>query len=154
MRNHSMQTIGIVAGLAIVVAIGVWWPTAGAAAAKDSPDFVLNVTSGQEDLHAVTMALQLAGHALHAERDVTVFLNVRAPALAHKNLSDKVAFHGNPPIQKMLTNVMSRGARIIVCPACATVMGVAEGDLLPGVQLASRELLFGQLGPDAVVFSY
>jgi predicted peroxiredoxin len=149
-----MRTVGIVVGMAVLFSVGVVWPTAGVAAAKDSPDLVLNVTSGQEDLHAVTMALQLAGHGLNAGREVTLFLNVRAPALARKDLSDKVAFHGNPPLQKMLTDLMARGARIIVCPACATVMGVSETDLLPGVKLATREALFDRLGPDAVVFSY
>ncbi|UCH84707.1 MAG: hypothetical protein JSW50_03155, partial [Candidatus Latescibacterota bacterium] len=34
-------------------------------------------SSGIEDTHAVTMALQLAGHALDDERKVVLFFNVR-----------------------------------------------------------------------------
>jgi hypothetical protein len=34
------------------------------------------------------------------------------------------------------------------------VVGVDEADLVPGIQLASRDRLFGNLGPESVVFSY
>lgn len=155
MSNQSVRALGFVAVVVLAAVGGTWLhggPEAPPAATK--PSFVLNITSGQEDLHAVTMALQLAGHALNDGRDVTLFLNVRAPVLARKDLPETVVFKDNPPVRKMLADLMQRGARVLACPACMKVMGVGDDDLAPGIQKATRELLFGQLGPDAAVFSY
>ena len=53
-------------------------PVARPAAPKlGNPTVVFNVTSGKKDLHAVTMALQLAGHSMAVKRRVLLFFNVR-----------------------------------------------------------------------------
>ncbi len=120
----------------------------------DKPAIVLNVTSGREDVHAVTMALQLAGHGLDDGRPVVVFLNVRAVDFARRDLSEAIAFDGNPPVKKMISALMGRGARVLVCPHCAKALGVGEDDIIDGAQMATRESLFGSLGAGAAVFSY
>lgn len=154
MNNVSLKALGLVAvvALAVVLTPALRSATADQAAAK--PSFVLNITSGSEDLHSVTMALQLAGHALDDGRDVSLFFNVRGPELARADLSEKVAFHGNPPIRKMIASLQERGATVIACPHCMEVLGVTADDLLPGARVATRELLFGKLPPGAVVFTY
>lgn len=154
MQNNSTRTIAFVAAIALAASGGALLRDAYALQAQSKPSFMLNITSGKEDLHKVTMALQLAGHALDDGRDVTLFLNVRAPEFAHKNLSDTFVLRDNPPIKQMIADLMTRGAHVVVCPHCAEVMGVTEADLIPGAKLASRERLFGKLGPDAVVFTY
>ncbi len=124
------------------------------AAADDKPVLLINLTSGKEDLHAVTMGLQLAGHGLAAERDVVLFMNVRASELARKDLTPSLIFSDNPPVKQMLADLMAKGVHVYVCPACAKAIGVTEADIVPGAKMATRELLFGKLGPDAVVFTY
>jgi hypothetical protein len=64
-----------------------------------------------------------------------------------------LAFHGNS-FREILGRIMEGGGRVIVCPECAALMGVSEEDLLPGVELADREKLFGPLNSRSVVFSY
>jgi hypothetical protein len=54
----------------------------------------------------------------------------------------------------MIGKIMQRGGVVLCCPSCMQVLGVAESDLVPGVELASREGLFGKLTADSVVFSY
>ena len=115
---------------------------------------VLNITSGVDDLHAVTMALQLAGHALADGRTAVLFLNVRAPELARKDFSPTLAFRDNPPIKTMLADLVERGAKVLVCPHCMKVQGLTEADLIPSAAVATRESLFGSLGPNTHVFSY
>jgi len=67
----------LVAGL---VALSLW--SIGCAGAQKTdvstaPTLVLNITSGQDNAHALTMALELANHALDQGRQVVLFLNVR-----------------------------------------------------------------------------
>jgi predicted peroxiredoxin len=154
MRTSLKVTVllGVLAVAAMYAWIGGREVLAGSP--PDRPVFVLNLTSGKEDLHAVWMGLQLAEHALNDGREVVLFLNVHAAELAARQTSDKLAFQEKPPVQKLLKGLTSRGAHLLVCPACLEVLGIEADALIEGAQLASREGLFGRLGADAVVFSY
>lgn len=142
-----------VAALVMVAVAGAWTRSADALQAPKQT-VLFNITSGKEDLHSVTMAMQLAGHALDDGRRVVLFLNVRAPEFARKDLPASFAFHGNPPVKQMLVDLMGRGAEVLVCPHCADVMGVGKEMLAEGVNLATRETLFAKLDANAVVFTY
>ena len=144
--------------LAAVAAIGLGFALnerAALAQQNEAKGLILfNVTSGQDDLHAATMAMQLAGHALDDGRKVVIFLNVRAPVFASKKAEGELAFLNNADVPTMLKALMKRGAELLVCPHCMEAMKVTEADLIDGAEVATRESLFGPLGPNAVVFSY
>jgi predicted peroxiredoxin len=153
-RKSTVATV-LAIGMVAVFLTGWWTPRASSAAASaDKPNVVFNLTSGKEDLHAVTMALQLANHALDDGRAVTLFFNVRAVEFARADLTDAAVFADNPPIREMLAKLHERGATLLVCPACAAKMGVKREGLMPGATFATRATLFGKLDASAVVFSY
>ncbi|MBN1912121.1 MAG: DsrE family protein [Pirellulales bacterium] len=120
---------------------------------KNPPIFFANITSGTNDVHPVTMALQLAGHALDDGRKVVLFFNVRGVDVPTTKLPDDLAFH-DKPVKKLLTDLIDRGAEVHVCPHCMKALGIDAKDLLPGVQVTNREKLFANLGPNTNVFSY
>lgn len=124
------------------------------AAAAEKPTIFVNIMSGVEDLHKLTMALQLGGHAMDEGRDLVIFLNVRAPVFATKDCSEGWSFGGNPPVKTMLADLIQRGARVHVCPHCAKAAGIEAGDLIDGAMLTNGEKLFGELGPNTHVFNY
>lgn len=153
--SSSNRWFGLVAALAaITVAVVIGANATAQGSVESKSTLVLNVISGKEDLHAVTMAYQLAGHGLDAGRHVVLFLNVRAPELATKGLPAKLSFAKNPPLRQMLADLMTRGAQVLVCPACLEATGFTAADLVEGAQPATRDTLFGNLGSDAVVFTY
>ena len=154
MTRYRRSTIILIAGL-LATGVGYLAYTARAEEhAGSKGTLVINLTSGKEDPHAVTMALELAGHALDDNRAVIVFLNVRAPELAGKHLPTTCGLPGKPLIPEMIGTLLKRGAVFLCCPSCMKVLGVQEADLVPGVKLATKESLFGGLGEGAVVFSY
>ncbi len=127
------------------------------AATKPTPcsgrkTLIINLTEGKDDLHEVQMALNLAGHGLDDDRNVIIFLNVKGAALAAADLPKTVAFRDHPPISEQLKTLIGRGAKVLVCPYCAKVMGVDQDKLLPGIEPADREKLLGPLGN--AVFTY
>lgn len=155
MRSLSTPVLGWVVALGLAVTLAAQLPTRAANEADEpKPCLLLNLTSGKEDLHAVTMALQLAGHGLNDGRKVVLFLNVRAPEFADRELAADLRFRDNPPLKQMVADLVARGAQILVCPACAAVMDVSETELIPGAKFATRESLFGTLGPNTAVFTY
>lgn len=151
-RNWSFAVV--VGGVGLAGLTLALFESAGAQTNAGKPVLVLNVVSGREDVHAVTMALQLANHALDDGREAVLFLNVRAPDLARRDLPDSLALRGNPGIRTMIADLVKRGAHVLVCPSCAKVMGVTKEDLVDGVNFATRESLFGRLGSSTVVFTY
>lgn len=139
---------------ACIVALGLFMHTAKGVDDGVKPTVFINLTSGKEDLHAVTMSYQLAGHALEAGRKVVLFFNVRAPELVDGGLSREFQFRDNPPLREMLSDLIGRGAQVIVCPHCLEAMGVEESNLADGASVATAESLFGNLGQETVVFTY
>ena len=121
---------------------------------EPTPVLLLNVTADPlEDPHSVTMALQLAGHGLDDGRDVVLFLNVRAVPVATTDLPGDLSFHAEP-IEALLTDLVSRGAEVHVCPHCMKALGIPESALIDGAQVTSREALFARLTPETNVFTY
>ena len=121
---------------------------------SDTPtSMFFSITSGPEDPHPVTMALQLAGHALDDQRSVVLFFNVRGVNVPTRQLPDTLAF-GHTPIKELLVSLMERGAEVHVCPHCMEALGVEAGDLIDGAQVTDRELLFAHLKGNTSVFTY
>ncbi|MBD3337056.1 MAG: hypothetical protein GF355_16195 [Candidatus Eisenbacteria bacterium] len=79
-RTWILVAFGLVAGAGLMLAGQV---AGQSPASSETPLLLLNITSGaEEDPHTVTMALQLAGHALDDGRDVALFFNVRGARVA------------------------------------------------------------------------
>ena len=120
----------------------------------DPATTLFNITSsGEEDPHSVTMALQLAGHSLDAGRATVLFFNVRGVTIPTGACSDSLSF-GDRPIKELLLELMDRGAEVHVCPHCMAALEVVEADLLPGARVTNRDVLFGHMGDHTVVFTY
>jgi len=127
-------------------------PSAGGPASKRG--VLVNITRGKDDLHAVSMALALAQHALEDGRSAVVFLNVAAPVFAAADLPQDVQYADFPPVGKMLADFMAAGGKVYACGHCSHVCGLQESDLIDGVIVAGHTNLFPELDDGAAVFSY
>lgn len=88
-----MKTTLMTSGLAVFTLVAL---LIGSAAAQEQtvkkqakpvpkkPTLVINLTSGESDLHAVVMGLHFAEHGLADNREVVIFFNVKSPPLALK----------------------------------------------------------------------
>lgn len=123
------------------------------AAASQPTTLLLNITSGKNDPHAVTMALDLAAQALERGHEVVLFFNVAGVEIPTHALSESVGI-GDISVKQRLRDLVQGGARVMVCPRCMQYLGVPDTDLLPGAVVASAELFFSTLGPDTVIMTY
>lgn len=74
-----------------------------------------------------------------AERDVAVAVVVHGPAIAELTRAAAYAARNAGAVnasEAMVTEMVKRGVRFIVCGQAANAMGVKKADLLPGVELA------------------
>ncbi|MCL4191911.1 MAG: DsrE/DsrF/DrsH-like family protein [Thermoguttaceae bacterium] len=119
------------------------------------PTLVINLTSGESDLHAVTMGLHFAEHGLADNREVVIFFNVKSPPLARKDLPDSVRFGEMPSIREMIAKLRESGVKMVVCPMCAEITGVKAEELAPGIEMIKdRKQIFDHLHVNSVVFTY
>lgn len=144
-----------VLAMAIVVSTVVGCAQADTAntAASSASSMFFNITSGPENPHPVTMALQLAGHALDDNRSVVLFFNVRGVLIPTIQLPDTLAF-GDRPIKEMLADLIERGVEVHVCPHCMSALEVDATDLIAGARVTNREMLFSNLMGNTAVFTY
>ena len=142
------------AGLIFLVA-GCGQQTSQSVTREADPQIVFfNLTSdAAEDPHPMTMAFQLAGHALDDGRKVVLFFNVRAVNVPTTAFPAKLAFK-DKPLKDMLAGLLDRGAAAHVCPHCLKALGVDATKLVAGAQVTTREALFANIGSGTVVFTY
>ena len=115
---------------------------------------LLNLSSGPDDLHAVSMGLNLAKSAAERGLPVVVFLSVAAPVFASTTLPADTKYEDLPPVQGLLSAVLAAGGKVLVCGHCAKLSGVDLNTLMPGVVVSEHGSLLDELEPGLVGFSY
>lgn len=116
--------------LALTLALG---GLAAPAWAGDTDPLFINLTT--DEPHRASMGLTFGQHQHENGHPLTIFLNDKGVLLGAKAHADKYAAQ-----QKMLEALTKQGAVVLVCPMCMKHYGVAEADLLPGLQPSNRKL--------------
>jgi sulfur relay (sulfurtransferase) complex TusBCD TusD component (DsrE family) len=110
------------------------------ALAGETDPLFINLST--DEPHRVGMALNFGQHQHENGHPLTVYLSDRGVLLGAKAHAGKYAAQ-----QNLLEALMKQGAVVLVCPPCMKHHGVAEADLLPGLQVSNRKLageaLFG-----------
>jgi sulfur relay (sulfurtransferase) complex TusBCD TusD component (DsrE family) len=119
--------------LAILVGINV---SSSVANAKD-PLFI-NLTT--DESHRVTMSFMFGKGQLERGHSLTIFLNDRGVFVGSSASSAKLGDQ-----QKMMTDLISKGASVLICQLCMKHYGIGEATLIKGVQIGNPELTGGAL---------
>jgi|WetSurMetagenome_2_1015567.scaffolds.fasta_scaffold120635_2 predicted peroxiredoxin len=123
-----MKLLRILVVLAIILAGLVQVASAG----SSDPLFV-NLTS--DDNHKANMAIGIAREMLKHGHPVTIYVNSQALQIVNrKNLQYAMQ-------QKKLTEFISKGGTVLVCPVCTKFLRFNQADLIPGVQMSNANLV-------------
>ena len=115
---------------------------------------VINLATGLEDPERVTLAFLIAGAAVQAGKQVTMFLTKEAVRLALPDMAQGVACDGCPPLPTLAAQYVEAGGRTLVCPVCFNARKLKQGDLIDGAQLGGATPLWQWIDEGATVFSY
>lgn len=126
--------------LLIAFALCIGTLSTPALAGNTDPLFV-NLTS--DDSHRANMAITFGGNQQGLGHPLTVFLNDKAVLIGSTANADAFSEH-----QKKLSELMSKGATVLICPMCMKHYGVKEADLLPGLRVGRPELTGSALFKD------
>jgi sulfur relay (sulfurtransferase) complex TusBCD TusD component (DsrE family) len=128
------------ASLLVALGLVVGSIAAPAVAGETDPLFV-NLTT--DDSHRANMAMVFGKNQLERGHPLTIFLNDKGVLIGSKANAQKFAAH-----QKVLADLMSKGAVVMICPMCMKQYGVTESDLLPGLKVGNPELTGAALFKD------
>jgi len=109
--------------------------------AGDTDPLFVNLTT--DDTHRANMGLVFGKNQLDRGHPLTIFLNDKAVFIGSKAHTTQFAEH-----QKVLTDLMAKGATVLICPMCMQHYGVKEADLLPSIKMGNPELTGGALFKD------
>jgi predicted peroxiredoxin len=124
------------AAVCLVLALGATFAPI-VAQAQDKPALFINVTD--EDPWKVAMAAFFGTNfALkQGHKPVVIFVNVQATPLFHKNKANVRAEQFGRTVHEMVREFQAAGGKVLVCPVCMKALGIAEGDLIEGAEVAS-----------------
>lgn len=92
------------------------------ALAGDTDPLFVNLTS--DDSHRANMAITFGGSQHDHGHPLTFFLNDKAILIGSNVNAGKFSEH-----QKKLSELMSKGATVLICPMCMKHYGVKEADM-------------------------
>ncbi len=140
--------------VASIFAVNVMLAPISARAEEKAPLFI-NLTN--DDPWKVSMAAFFAiNFALkQGHKPVVIFVNVQATPLFHRNKSDLRTEQFGRTVHDMYREFRAAGGKVLICPVCMKAIGMKEGDLIEGAEVASvdsvNEVLFR---PDAKTLAW
>ena len=126
--------------LLTVLVLLVGMASAPAIAGERDPLFV-NMTT--DDAHRANMAISFGKAQMERGHPLTIFLNDKGVFVGSKAHAEKYGEH-----QKVLAELLGKGATVIACPMCMKHYAIETADLLPGIQVGKPELTGGALFKD------
>ena len=100
-----------------------------------SDKFLVNCEYGANEPEKATIAFILA-FTSSKSNETAVFATADASHLFLRNNRPEVVADGYEPLGDLVDGFIENGGRIWLCPACAKAKGIAQGDLIDGVEIA------------------
>ena len=95
----------------------------------------LFINLSTDELSRSSMAINFGKHHSANGHPLTIFLNDKAVILGVKAGSPKFSDQ-----QQSLSEAISSGALVIMCPMCLKQAGYTEADLLPGIKIGGPKI--------------
>ena len=115
---------------------------------------VIMITCGL-DSEKMSVGWLIANGAITNGLDVTVFLTSSAVDCVRKGAADLINPNPlDPPVGEMISSLLSRGGKVLVCPPCAKVRGYSEESFIPGVAMQGASGMFEPMKAGAATLCF
>jgi predicted peroxiredoxin len=108
------------------------------AGAQDKQQIVVHLRHYTDDLHAVLMALRVAGITQGKGAQVTLMLDLEGVRLADARQPNDLQWGHGGTVAEAYDAFVKAGGKILVCRHCAMAAGIDEKSLRPGAQMAQE----------------
>jgi len=140
-----------------LVGMGLWVGLGVATSplnAQNSEKIVVHLSHYTDDLHAVFMALKLAGGMQAQGAEVTLFLDLEGVHLADSGRPRSLRWGEGPPLAEVYHQFIRAGGQVLLCPHCAQAAGLTEAELTNGARIGTFEEVTGTLLAASKIMDY
>jgi len=97
--------------------------------------YLVNCQEGAGNVERATISFILAVTASKTS-ETAVFITSDAAELCLKGGAKGMTYPGLEPLEDLINQFVGNGGKIWLCPVCAKIKGITEGDLREGVEIA------------------
>jgi len=108
-------------------------------AQEEQQRIVVHLSHYSDDLHAVSMALELGKTLAEAGAEVTLFADLEGVRLGDSRAPQDLRWGSGRPISELYDAFTGAGGAIILCPHCAAVAGISEQTLRDGSRIGTKK---------------
>jgi len=120
------------------ILFGIAYALGAPAFAEPNDPLFINMTT--DDPHRAKMAIIFGSLQMEKGHPLTIFLNDKGVKVGSKTHGAQYAEH-----QKLLVELMEKGAALVACPMCMEHYQVKAGDLMDGIKQGNPDLTGGLL---------
>ena len=140
MKGTNGMGKGLSSVVLVVAAAAVLFGTMGfSIQPEEGQKIVVHLQHWTDDLHAVFMAVKLAGAMQEKGADVTLFASLEGARLADSRQPIDMRWGMSASLSRYLKSFQEAGGKIIVCPHCAAAAGMDAESLRPLTRIATEE---------------
>jgi predicted peroxiredoxin len=123
--------------------------------AEEGNSTVVHLSQYSNDLHAVFMALKIAGMLKKKGDPVVLFVDLEGVRLADDRVPDDMKWgQSDADVAALYTEFVKAGGEIKVCPHCAKAAGLGAENLRSGASVLTSEELAELLSKASKVIDY
>jgi sulfur relay (sulfurtransferase) complex TusBCD TusD component (DsrE family) len=111
-------------------------PLAQAEPVAPAQRVVVHLSHATDDLHAPFMALKLAQAMQEKGAQVTLLLDLEGVRVADTRQPNDMHWGSGEPLASHYNGFIKAGGKVLVCPHCASAVGLDMKSLRPGAQIA------------------
>ncbi len=97
--------------------------------------YLINAQDGANHVERASISFVLAATA-SKQHETAVFITSEAAPLCVKGGAEGMVAPGMEPLADLIQQFLDNGGKLWLCPVCAKVHGISEGDLLAGAEIA------------------
>jgi sulfur relay (sulfurtransferase) complex TusBCD TusD component (DsrE family) len=97
---------------------------------------VVHLSHATDDLHAAFMALKLAQAMQEKGAQVTLLLDLEGVRIGDTRQPNDMRSGNGEPLASHYDGLVKAGGKVLVCPHCASAVGLDTKSLRPGAQIA------------------
>ena len=115
---------------------------------------VVHASHGKEDPEKATLPFIFAKNGVLAGQDVTVIMTSESVWLATRGGADGVQGTGLPPVGEAIAELVAQGGTVWACQTCTKPRGIADDQLIEGVQVGTSMQVVEVLAAGAASMSF
>lgn len=110
--------------------------------------FLINCQDGANNIERATICFILA-LTCSKTNETALFVTSDASMLCVKGVAEGMVADGYEALNDLMTTFIGNGGKIWLCPACVKAKGIAQGDLIDGVEIAGAPKTMAYLADGA-----